>query len=131
MRLTLAKLPVSLLAAIACAAPGLAAGPPWQPVRDFGGATLLNERDLESWTMRRLDEPLMPVRGQTIVAFDIDATGRAANCLVEKSSGNRALDGVLCPILERRAKFSPAHSADGMPIAVKGRLSIQLWPTGN
>jgi protein TonB len=113
------------------AAPAAGSQPPWLPIRDFGGATLLNERDLESWTIRRLDEPLMPVRGQTIVSFDIDTTGRAANCFVEKSSGNRALDGVLCPILEKRAKFTPARSTDGMPVTAKARLSIQLWPTEN
>jgi TonB family protein len=119
-------LPIGLIV-MAVAAPASGAKPPWQPVRDFGGATLLNEHDLESWTMQRLDEPTMPTRGQTIVAFDIDATGRATNCLIEKSSGNRALDGVLCPVLEKRARFSPAHAADGMPVSVKARLSIQLW----
>ena len=121
----------SLIVAIALTAPAAASQPPWQPVRDFGGATLLNEHELETWTMRRLDEPLMPVRGQTIVSFDIDTTGRAANCVVEKSSGNRSLDGVLCPILVKRAKFTPARSTDGTPVMAKARLSIQLWPADN
>lgn len=118
---------VALLTIVASSA--AASSPPWQPVRDFGGATLLNERALESWTIGRLNEPTMPVRGQTIVAFDIDAAGKAANCVIEKSSGSRALDGVLCPILEKRAKFAPARAADGLPVAVKARLSIQLWPS--
>jgi TonB family protein len=130
MRLVLTSLSIGLIAALA-AAPVAGSQPPWQPVRDFGGATLLNERNLETWTIQRLNEPLMPVRGQTIVAFDIDATGKASNCVVEKSSGSRALDGVLCPILEKRAKFSPARSTDGMPVATQARLRLQLWPTNN
>jgi TonB family protein len=125
------NLRIGLIATIAVAAPATGSQPPWQPVRDFGGATLLNERELESWTIRRLDEPLMPIRGQTIVSFDIDTTGRATNCLIEMPSGSRALDGVLCPILVKRAKFAPARSADGMPVTAKARLSIQLWPADN
>jgi TonB family protein len=128
MRFAPPRLTISLIAAFAFAAPLTGAEPPWQPVRDFGGATLLNERELENWTMRRLDQNGMSTRGQAVVAFEIGTTGRVTNCLVEKASGDPHLDGVLCPVLEKRARFSPSRSADGTSVAVKGRLSIQLWP---
>lgn len=63
------------------------------------------------------DYPAGPLReqveGVTGFRLDIDATGRATNCAITRSSGNAELDSAACRYLLRRARFAPANDAEG------------------
>lgn len=54
---------------------------------------------------------------QGTVAFrlDIDAEGKASNCVVVLSSGYPRLDKATCDVMIRRARFTPATDATGVP----------------
>ncbi|MES2444630.1 MAG: energy transducer TonB [Pseudomonadota bacterium] len=73
-----------------------------------------------SW---RTNDPYPPAalrdREEGIVEFtlDIDAGGCPVGCHITKSSGHKTLDDATCPMLVRRARFSPAEDGAGTPIA--------------
>lgn len=98
-------------------------------VSDLGGAKLINP----GWFTPQ-DYPVDAIQkeqqGRVIVSFTITAKGKATACVVTQSSGIKALDRVVCPALTRKARFTPAHAADGTPIATTGRMNIDLWIPG-
>ncbi|MBO9511182.1 TonB family protein [Erythrobacter sp. A6_0] len=49
--------------------------------------------------------------------LEIAANGRVTNCTITGSTGHSALDQATCQLLERRAKFQPARTGSGEPIA--------------
>ena len=67
---------------------------------------------------------------QGTVAFNlaINEHGRVERCYVAESSGSAALDHATCAILTRRARFTPARSADGEAVAdfTTGRIKWLL-----
>lgn len=64
---------------------------------------------------------------QTLFAFEMEVgvDGRVSECTITTSSGSTEVDRLACILLRRRAKFVPAHDADGKPVAspYKGRFS--------
>ncbi|HEV2816935.1 MAG TPA: hypothetical protein VGW40_06920 [Allosphingosinicella sp.] len=54
--------------------------------------------------------------GRVTARLGIDDRGLPTYCLILASSGNRRLDGVVCPTLLRRARFRPARDAEGRPM---------------
>jgi protein TonB len=105
--------------------------PPWTtPPSDFGGATPILSRPL----LRFSDYPTSAVRegqqGYVVVRFTITARGRAADCVVTRSSGFRRLDAVPCRLILARARFHPARDANGQARATIATTSMQFWMPG-
>jgi TonB family protein len=53
---------------------------------------------------------------ETAVRLNVDARGRASDCMVIAASGSKALDDQLCQVMLRRAKFEPAHDKAGAAV---------------
>jgi protein TonB len=73
-----------------------------------------------------------PSPGPVTVRLAVAANGRAAGCVIVKSSGAAALDVATCRLLISRARFIPARDADGNP--TEGEASATLvWtaPAGS
>ena len=62
-----------------------------------------------------LDAMLMEERGRSLFAVQVNPDGRVANCTIVESSGFARLDDLTCRLVTRRARFSPAMTADGAP----------------
>ncbi|MDJ0979313.1 MAG: energy transducer TonB [Erythrobacter sp.] len=58
----------------------------------------------------------------------VNAEGRATDCAVTRTSGDRALDVETCALLLRGARFKPATNGKGQPI--KGRYASAVTWTG-
>lgn len=102
--------------------------PPWTlPPADYGGAKPLHP---EAWYTFE-DYPDAAVRrgeqGYVVVRYTITAGGRVGACAVARSSGSPRLDAVLCPLLQRRARFSPARDEHCTPRATTGTSAMQFW----
>lgn len=54
-------------------------------------------------------------QGAVQARLSIDADGRVSECSIIRSSGHASLDAATCNILQRRARFLPAHNANGNP----------------
>ena len=52
-------------------------------------------------------------RGAAELLLLVNTLGHVERCRALASSGNVQVDATLCQLLERRARFVPAHSADG------------------
>src|SRR6218665_3456121 len=50
---------------------------------------------------------------QTLVAIDIDGSGRATGCRVATASAEPQLDAIACPLLTTRGHFTPQRRAPG------------------
>lgn len=96
------------------------------PIKDFGGATLLTPRWLSAADYPRgaLEGE---IQGRVVIAFDINAKGRADNCEVKSSSGHKSLDVVPCKFLERKARFASPTDHTGTPRATSGVVSVDFW----
>lgn len=70
--------------------------------------------------------------GTVAVTLTVNAEGKVADCIVEKSSGSPSLDVATCRILWTRAQFTPARDARGKPVpdTVHQRIRWEL-PKGN
>ena len=53
------------------------------------------------------------VEGDAHALVDVDVEGRASNCRIIRSSGNRAIDTATCTIVTKRARYEPARNAKG------------------
>jgi len=69
--------------------------------------------------------PVAPVE-RVMVWFTVDIDGRAKNCTVKGSSGNRVLDAVTCRLIEQRFRYRPARNAAGQPVRVETGY-VQEW----
>lgn len=78
------------------------------------------------------DYPLDALRngeqGVVLARLEIDARGRVSDCTVENSSGYESLDRATCSILTKRARFLPAHDANGRAVgsSYEQRISWRL-----
>jgi len=54
--------------------------------------------------------------GTVQARLDINARGRVERCSVIRSSGSASLDQVTCDVLRQRARFAPAHDANGKAV---------------
>lgn len=57
------------------------------------------------------------VQGNTGIRLRVSDKGRVEKCDVERSSGSAALDQAACRVVTSRARFHPALSAAGRPVA--------------
>lgn len=55
-------------------------------------------------------------QGVSHYALTIEADGRISDCQITRSSGHQVLDDETCSLLLERARFLPAHDADGKPV---------------
>ena len=56
-------------------------------------------------------------QGSTTVHLKVSEVGRVGRCVVERSSGNAALDRATCRVITSRGRFRPAVDAAGRPVA--------------
>lgn len=63
-----------------------------------------------SWISREMT-------GTARFRLEIAANGRVTNCTITGSTGHAALDQATCRLLEQRARFQPARTGSGEPIA--------------
>jgi len=56
------------------------------------------------------------VSGRVEIIFDVEIDGRATNCEIERSSGNRELDETTCRLVTQRFRYEPARDARGRPV---------------
>ncbi|MGY4394875.1 protein TonB [Sphingomonas sp. UYAg733] len=56
------------------------------------------------------------VGGMVSVSYAVETNGRVTDCLVTRSSGNRALDETTCRLIEERFRFSPSRDGRGKPL---------------
>jgi TonB family protein len=71
-------------------------------------------------------------QGSVAVALDVAADGKVTGCSVTQSSGSPGLDAAACPILMKRARFTPARNAAGAPAPglVVERVVWRIGPDG-
>ncbi|HEU4705424.1 MAG TPA: TonB family protein [Sphingomicrobium sp.] len=84
---------------------------------DFTGFTparLLNK--IPDREYRRISGGRIP-RGSATIAFRVNADGRMSNCRITRSSGDLAVDSIVCEAATRHLRFSPARDPDGRAIA--------------
>lgn len=75
------------------------------------GARLLTGA-LSRGDYRQISE-LGSLRGAAELLLLVNTRGRVERCRALSSSGNEQVDATLCRLLADRARFAPAHSADG------------------
>jgi protein TonB len=80
----------------------------------FTPARMLNK--IPDREYRRISGGRIP-RGSATIAFRVDPQGRINNCRIVRSSGDRAVDAVVCDAAARYLRFSPARDPDGRPVA--------------
>ncbi len=56
-------------------------------------------------------------QGTVAFTLGINEQGRVERCYITQSSGSATLDHATCSILTKRARFTPARSADGRAVA--------------
>lgn len=54
--------------------------------------------------------------GHVGVIFAVEPDGRVSDCEIERSSGIRALDGLVCSLIRQRFVFRPARDRFGRPV---------------
>jgi protein TonB len=93
---------------------------------DFSGYTparLLNK--IPDREYRRISSGRLP-RGSATISFTVTADGRLSNCRVTRSSGDAAVDSIVCQAATRYLRFSPARDRDGRAIA-QGMSYTPTW----
>jgi periplasmic protein TonB len=56
------------------------------------------------------------VGGVVTVRYVVEPDGRAANCVVVRSSGHADLDETTCRLIEERFRYKPARDRNGRPV---------------
>ena len=62
-------------------------------------------------------------QGRVAFTLVVGPDGRVKACMINRSSGNAALDSTTCNIMRRRARFTPAIDSNGNPASAPVRLS--------
>lgn len=67
--------------------------------------------------------------GTAVFRLTVDASGKLTGCTLVQSSGSAAIDRVTCANARKRAKFTPAVGADGLPTAASfiSYSSFKIW----
>ena len=84
---------------------------------DFSGFTparMLNK--IPDREYRRISGGRIP-RGSATIAFRVLPSGRMSGCRVVRSSGDLAVDAIVCDSAAKYRRFSPARDPDGRAIA--------------
>lgn len=103
---------MSLALSLALALAQPSSTPPAAPVVDakpIGGHISGEDYPRSEWRRR--------IGGTTGVRMLVNERGRLAACEITASSGSGPLDVIVCRLLQRRFKFSPARDAAGKPVA--------------
>lgn len=85
--------------------------------RDFSGFTparMLNK--IPDREYRRISGGRIP-RGSATIAFRVDSNGHMSNCRIARSSGDSAVDSIVCEVATRYLRFSPARDPDDRAVA--------------
>lgn len=56
-----------------------------------------------------------PRGGRVLIAVRVQLDGRATDCKINRTSGNRAIDADTCRLVEAKVRFIPARDAQGRP----------------
>ncbi len=62
--------------------------------------------------------------GSALIAFDVLASGKVANCRVLRSSGSADLDAASCSLVLDRARYEPSLDSSGSPKAVATGITV-------
>jgi TonB family protein len=62
--------------------------------------------------------------GSALIAFDVTASGKVANCRVLRSSGSSDLDAASCSLILDRARYEPSLDSGGSPKAVSTGITV-------
>ena len=84
------------------------------------GGTEIRPTVVEQTKLTMRDYPPGAVRawprdGRVFVAVRVQVDGRASDCKVNRSSGNRAIDADTCRLVMERVRFNPARDRKGRP----------------
>lgn len=90
----------------------------------LGSEARLLSGNLTRRDYRRIREFGSP-RGQAVLALEVSANGRLTRCQPLSSSGNPALDELLCQLLAR-TRWAPARDRGGRPVQV-GLRYVASW----
>jgi protein TonB len=83
--------------------------------------TLFSADDYPAEAQRRGEEGTVRLR------LAVNAEGRVSGCTLIQSSGYASLDNATCHILQRRARFVPAHGMDGNAIPDTVETPAVVW----
>lgn len=72
-------------------------------------------RNLTRGDYRSIAQGRLPA-GRAMVSLRVETNGVPSNCKVISSSGDPAVDGGLCPLIEQQLRFRPARDDQGRPI---------------
>lgn len=67
------------------------------------------------------------IGGVVSVAFMVRTDGHVERCAVTRSSGNPALDGITCQLIETRFRYKPARDAAGSPVSERRGWQQRWW----
>jgi protein TonB len=65
--------------------------------------------------------------GSVGVTVLVNTDGRASNCRIARSSGDVAVDGLMCHLTMRYVRFSPARDPSGRPVAQDVTFYPNWW----
>lgn len=68
------------------------------------------------------------IGGMVSVIYTIEPDGRADECRITRSSGNRALDATTCRLIEERFRFEPSRDRRGNPVRSR-MVQDHYWET--
>lgn len=58
-----------------------------------------------------------PRRAMAFMRLRVDANGAVIQCIMDRGTGNRAMDDDICAIVQQRLRFRPALDESGRPVA--------------
>ena len=95
---------------------------------DFSGYTparMINK--IPDREYRRISGGRIP-RGSATISFRVDPRGRMSNCRIVRSSGDPAVDSIVCDAASKYLRFSPARDPDGRPVAQDMAYTPRWYP---
>ncbi len=106
---------------------------PVQPPKPDLSSGAVPARNWKGWITTE-DYPAGAIRenaqGLVAISVTIGTDGRVRSCLVTQSSNSRLLDEATCRLYTLRARFTPAHDADGNPTTTQLTLHYR-WQIPN
>jgi len=91
----------------------------------FTPARMLNK--IPDREYRRISGGRMP-SGSASIAFRVESSGRISNCRITRSSGDAAVDGIVCQAATKYLRFAPARDPDGRAVAQDMSYTPRWYP---
>lgn len=90
--------------------------------RGAGGGLAAVRTRLATAPLRGRDFPnrlldAWPRGAQAFMRLRVDAQGAIVQCIMDRGTGNRAMDDEICAIVRQRLRFRPALDSSGRPVA--------------